>query len=54
MKHVLMMNKEIVKKRSDFCLGVEAWSTGFEVAECETDWRDTFPHGKKKSLFMQQ
>ena len=21
------------------CLGVKAWSTGFEVAECETEWR---------------
>ena len=54
MKHVLMVNEEIVKKRSDFCLGVEAWSTGFEVAECETEWRGTSPHSKKKSLFMQR
>ena len=48
MKHIIMMNKEIVKKRSDFRLGVEGWSTGFEVAECETKWRDTSSHGKKK------
>ena len=33
-----MVNKKIVKKRSDFCLGVEGWSTGFEMAECETEW----------------
>ena len=52
MKRILMVNEEIVKKRSDFCLGVEAYSTGFEVAECETEWHDT-SHGKKKSLFMQ-
>ena len=43
-----MVNEEIVKKRSDFCLGVEGWSNGFEVAECETEWCDTPPHGKKK------
>ena len=29
-----MVNEKIVKKQSDFCLGVEGWSTGFEVAEC--------------------
>ena len=39
-----------MKKRSDFCLGVEGWSTGFEVAGCETEWCDTPSHGKKKSL----
>ena len=35
---------------------VEAWSTGFEVAdhECETEWRGTSPHSKKKSLFVQR
>ena len=27
-----MVNEEIVKKRSDFGLGLEAWSSGFEVA----------------------
>ena len=54
MKRVLMVNKEIVKKRSDLCLGVEAWGTAFEVAECETEWHDTSPHGKKKSLFVQR
>ena len=43
-----------MKKRSDFCLGVEGWSTGFEVAGCETEWCDTPSHGKKKSLFMQR
>ena len=47
-KHVIMMNEEIVKKRSDFRLGVEGWSTGFEVVECETKWHDTITHGKKK------
>ena len=36
MKRILILNEEIVKKQSDFCLGVEAWSTGFDVAECET------------------
>ena len=30
------------------CLGVEGWSTGFELAGCETEWCDTPPHGKKK------
>ena len=45
-----MVNEKIVKRQSDFCLGVESWSTGFEVAdECETEWCDTPPHGKKKS-----
>ena len=48
MKHVIMMNEEIVKKRSDFRLGMEGWSTGFEVAECETKWCDTSSHGIKK------
>ena len=43
-----MVNKKIVKKQSDFCLGVEGWSTGFEVAECETELCATPPHGKKK------
>ena len=43
-----MVNEEIVKKRSDFCFVVEAWSAGFEVAECETEWRDTPPHSKKR------
>ena len=33
-----MVNEKIVKKQSDFCLGVECWSTGFEVAGCETEW----------------
>ena len=46
-KHIIMLNEEIVKKRSDFRLGVEV-STGFVVAECETKWCDTNPHGKKK------
>ena len=30
------------------------WRAGvlvFEVPECETEWLDTPPHGKKKSLF---
>ena len=37
------------------CLGVEGWSTCFEVAECETEWCDTPPHSKKKShSFVQQ
>ena len=43
-----MVNEKIVENRSDFCLGVEGWSTGFEVAECETEWCDTSPTGKKK------
>ena len=47
-----MVNEAIVKKRLDFCLGVEAWSTGFEVAECETEWLDTPPHGKKKRVTL--
>ena len=51
---ILKVNEEIVEKRSDFCLSVEAWRTGFKVAECETEWRDTSPHSKKKSLFVQQ
>ena len=42
-----------MKKRSHFCLGEEVWSTGFEVAECETEWCGTSPHSKKKSLFVQ-
>ena len=46
--YILIVNEEIVKKWSDFCLGVEGWSTGFEVSECETEWRDTPPHSKKK------
>ena len=29
---------------------MEAWSTGFEVAKCETEWRGTSPHSKKESL----
>ena len=49
-----MVNEEIVKKQLDFYLGVEAWSTGFEVAECETEWRDTPPRGKKKSHSFRQ
>ena len=49
-----MVNEEIVKKRSEFCLSVEGWSTGFEVAECETEWRDTPPHGKKKNQSLRQ
>ena len=49
-----MVNEEIVKKRSDFCFGVEAWSAGFEVAECETEWHDTPPHSKKKSRSFRQ
>ena len=49
-----MVNEEIVKKRSEFCLSVEGWSTGFEVAECETEWRDTPPHGKKKNQSLWQ
>ena len=36
------------------CLGVEAWSTGFEVAECETEWRGTSPHSKKNSRVAQR
>ena len=36
-----MVNEKIVKKRSDFCLRVECWSTGFEVAECEAEWLQT-------------
>ena len=48
MKRVLVVNEKIVKRQSDFCLGVEGWSTGFEVAECETERYDTPPHGKKK------
>ena len=43
-----MVNEKIVKRQLDFCLGVEGWSTGFEVAECETECCDTSPHGKKK------
>ena len=43
-----MVNKKIVKRQSDFCLSVKGWSTCFEVAECETEWCDTHPHGKKK------
>ena len=38
----------IVKKQSYFCLGVEGWSTGFEVTGCGTEWCDTPPHGRKK------
>ena len=53
-KHILVVNEEILKKRSDFYLGMEAWSTGFEVAECETEWGDTPPHGKKKSHSLWQ
>ena len=51
-----MVNEEIVEKRSDFCLSVEGWSTGFEyMAECKTEWHDTPPPGKKSvTLFMQQ
>ena len=49
-----MVNEAIVKKRLDFCLGVEAWSTGFEVAECETEWLDTPPYGKKNSHSLRQ
>ena len=52
MKHVIMMNEEIVKKRPDFRLGMEGWSTGFEVAECETKWCDTSSHGKKVFLYL--
>ena len=37
---MLVVNEKMVKKRLDFCLGVEGWSTGFEVAECETEWCD--------------
>ena len=44
MKIVLIVNEKIVKKQSDFCLGVEGWNTGFEVAECETEWHNTPPH----------
>ena len=45
-----MVNEKTVKNQSDFCLGVDGWSTGFEVAECEivTEWSDTPPHSKKK------
>ena len=43
-----MVNEKIVKRQLDFCLGVEGWSTCFEVAECETEWCDTPLHGKKK------
>ena len=32
---VLIVNEGIVKKRSDCCLSVEGWSTGFDVAEGE-------------------
>ena len=49
-----MVNEEILKKRLDFCLGVEGWSTGFEVAECEIEWHDTPPHGKKNSHSLRQ
>ena len=49
-----MVNEEIVKKQSDFCLGVEGWSTGFDVAECETEWRDTPPCSKNKSHSLWQ
>ena len=37
-----------MKKQSDFCLSLESWSTGFEVAECETEWYNTPLHGRKK------
>ena len=49
-----MVNEEIVKKQSDFFLGVEGWSTGFEVAEWETEWLDTPPHGKKRVTLQQR
>ena len=39
-----------MKKRLDLCLGVEGWSTGFEVVECETEWCDIPPHSNKVSL----
>ena len=51
MKRVLMHCEEVI---GILFIGVKTWSTGFEVAECETEWRDTSPHGKEKSLFVQR
>ena len=57
MKRVLVVNDggDCEEAILGLCLVVEAWNTGFEVADCETEWRGTSPHiKKKKSLFSQQ
>ena len=54
-KHVLMVDEEIVKKQSEFCLGVEGWSIGFEVAVCKTVVQYSFTHQEKVvTLFVQR
>ena len=49
MKRVLMHCEEVIGL---LFIGVETWSTGFKVAECETEWRNTSLHTVRKRVSL--